>query len=97
MDEDIFVFHGPEWVMKISIEFFMWRSLARCRAVMKNAFRHYDMNKEELRRLYDYLEKDVESLAKDIVLISKDKMFLKVKEKYEKLITWYDKEVEKHG
>ena len=82
--------------MKISIEFFMWRSLARCRAVMKNAFLHYDMNKEELHRLHDYMEKEVEMLAKDVELITKDKMFLKVKEKYEKLLAWYDKEVEKY-
>lgn len=90
IDEDIFVFQGPEWNMKITIEFFFWRTLTRCRAVMKNAFRHYDMNEEELRRLHDFMEKEVSSL-------SKDGSFPKIKDKFEKLITYYNQEVEKHG
>lgn len=90
IDEDIFVFQGPEWVMKISTDFFFRRSLNRCKAVMKNAFRHYDMNKEELRRIHDFMDKEVSSL-------SKDGSFPKIKDKFEKLITYYNQEVEKHG
>lgn len=90
IDEDIFVFQGPEWDMKISVEFFMWRSLARCRAVMKNAFRHYELNESELHRLCDFMDREVSMMEKE------DK-FQKIKDKFEKLITYYNQEVEKHG
>ena len=90
MDEDIFVFQGPEWVMKISIEFFIWRSLVRCRAVMKNAFRHYDLNESELYRLCDFMDREVS-------MMEKEEKFQKIKDKFEKLITYYNQEVEKHG
>ena len=90
VDEDIFVFQGPEWIMKITTDFFFWRSLTRCRAVMKNAFRHYDMNENELYRLCDFMDREVS-------MIEKEEEFRKIKDKFEKLITYYNQEVEKHG
>lgn len=90
VDEDIFVFQGPEWIMKITTDFFFWRSLNRCRAVMKNAFRHYYLNENELRRLYEFMDREV-------FMIEKEEKFRKIKEKFEKLITYYKQEVEKHG
>lgn len=94
IDEDIFVFRGPEWIMKISTDFLFWRSLNRCKAVMKNAFRYYEyMNEEELRRLYDFMEKEISLLSK----ASKDESFPKIQDKFKKLITYYNQEVEKHG
>ena len=55
MDEFIFIFQAPEWTMKISVEFFLRRSLTRCRAVIKNAFLYYNMNKEELEQLLRWM------------------------------------------
>lgn len=85
VDEDIFVFQGPEWVMKINVEFFLRKSLARCKAVIKNAFLHYYMNKEELEQLLQWM------------IFETANHEVKHYDKFQKLIEYIKKEVEKHG
>lgn len=89
-DATVFTFVGIEWRMDLADYFFFNKSLARCKAVVKNAFLDYWKNKDEILHLLTWMESSVEFWKKETLCP-------KTMEKYQKLIDYIRKEEEKYA
>ena len=87
--DNVFTFVGFEWRMDLTDYFFFNKSLARCKAAVKNAFLDYWKNKDEIRKLLSWMEKSVE-------LLKQDSSCPKIMEKFQKLIDYIRKELMKY-
>jgi hypothetical protein len=89
-DAVIFTFVGFDWRMDLTDSFFINKSQARCKAVVKNAFLDYYKNKDEIRKLLTWMEKLVE-------LEKQESLCPKIMEKFQKVIDYIRKEEEKYA
>ena len=85
----VFTFVGTEWQMNLTDSFFFNKSLARCKAAVKNAFLVYWKNKDEIRQLLMWMEASVE-------FWKKESLCPKTMEKYQKVIDYIRKELMKY-
>ena len=88
-DATVFTFVGIEWRMDLTDYFFFNKSLARCKAVVKNAFLDYWKNKDEIRHLLTWMETLVE-------FWKKESLCPKTMEKFQKVIDYIRKELMKY-
>ena len=86
----IFTFIGYDWRMDLSDYFFFNKSLARCRAALKNAFICYYKNKDEIYKLKDWMKKVLKYWEHD-------PSCPKTAEKFRKILDYIGKEEEKYA